>query len=717
MTLFQELRRRNVFKVATVYIVTGWLLMQVGAVVMPTFDAPTWVMKAFIVLLSFGFIIALILAWAFEVTPEGVKRESDIPPEESITAHTGRKLDFIIIGMLLIALGYFIYESRFSSTASPETTGENSSALATIATDSESVNKEPQGSSIAVLPFVNMSSDKEQEYFSDGISEEILNVLAKIPKLQVTSRSSAFAFKGRKINISDVAAKLGVRHILEGSVRKSGQRVRITAQLIDAESDRHLWSETYDRELSDIFAVQDEISAAIVTALKSKLGLNAKVTSRDMGKVNLDAHNEYLQGRFYIENRNQADLEKALAHFAKAVELAPDYAPAWVGKAWALHYLSETHYGNVPRAIASARARPVIEKALLLDDDLPEAHAIMALIEQTGGNSEQAKSHFKKAIELNPNYAEAISWYANSLYEQPIEQLDLFRKAVQLSPMSILANSNYAAALTLYGRTDEAGNLVQHMLSINPSHHFPFTTLGDISLAEGNYAQAIIAFETALTLSAENVGARFNAANPLATIGLGDKAASYIDGTIADSQKYLYTGNIELYINQTRATYPRNENDGLGNWVRGRAEVFAENYQDASQYFKHIHGIGASSDQIYSYQQTGESDDARILIKESMSLLTLWMDTGFKYFLSENMLQPIELWEMEIAYLQGDIDRAISHLQNAMQQNYIVHFAYRINPIYKKLRAHPGWPAILAESNRRAAIQRDLYLKLSAKER
>ena len=708
MALFQELSRRNVFKVATVYIVTGWLLMQVGSVVLPTFEAPTWVMKSFLVLLSFGFVIALILAWAFEITPEGIKRESEITSEGSVTAHTGRKLDFIIIGLLVLIAGYFIYESRFTSPPTETVVAASIDSL-------QEVTSEPEGSSIAVLPFVNMSSDKEQEYFSDGISEEILNVLAKIPKLQVTSRSSAFFFKGKEIIISEVAKKLGVKHILEGSVRKSGNRIRITAQLIEAGEDKHLWSETYDRELTDIFAIQDEISAAIVMALKTKLGLDVKVAARDMSAVNLDAHNEYLQGRFYIENRNQADLEKTLAHFDKALELAPQYAAAWMGKGWATLYLSERFYGKVPFADSNTRARLALEKALQLDPDLPEAHAIMGLIEANSFSNDKAIAHYKKAIELNPNYADAYTWYGQALLYQPQKRLELYQKAIKLSPMSMLANINYGYDLVLYGRITEARTVVKHMLSINDSHQFPFQVLGYIYLAEGNYARAIITYEKAIKRSPGDFRAKLDAVYPLGAIGLRNKAASYIDGTALGPHKHWFKDNVELFISQIRATLPRSGNDSFGFWARGRGEALAENYQQASKFFKlaELYEFGFSSDRVYSYQQTGDAEEAQALL-EAKSQLKSWVDAGAKYFEFYNMLQPIELWVMEITYLGGDIDKAITNLKKAMEQNYIVSFEYQTYPMYKKLRAHPDWPGIMAESNKRAAIQRELYLTLSA---
>ena len=244
MSLIAELKRRNVFRVGVAYAIVAWLLVEVASVLLPTFEAPVWVMKAFSSLVILGFPLALILAWAFELTPEGIKRESAVDPAESITQVTGRKLDFAIIGLLALAVAYFAVD-KFVLQADRIPAAESTEQVKTI----------------AVLPFANMSGDPEQEFFSDGISEELLNVLAKVKGLRVTSRTSAFAFKGTNTSIPEIAEKLGVDHVLEGSVRMAGDRVRITAQLIEVDTDSrfdsHLWSESYDRDLSDIFAVQD----------------------------------------------------------------------------------------------------------------------------------------------------------------------------------------------------------------------------------------------------------------------------------------------------------------------------------------------------------------------------------------------------------------------------------------------------------------------------
>ncbi len=285
MSLFNELKRRNVFKVAIAYIVVAWLVMQVADVVVNNIEAPGWVFQVLLLFLALGLPFAIIFAWAFEMTPDGLKREHEVDRSQSITGDTGRKLDFTIIGVLVLALGYFAWDKFVLSVDREAALVEAARQEVSAQVASEEAEK-PQttesGQSIAVLPFVNMSSDTEQEYFSDGLSEELLNLLAKIPELRVTSRSSAFSYKGKDFKIADVGRELGVAHVLEGSVRKAGNQVRITAQLIEVENDTHLWSETYDRSLDNIFAIQDEISSAVVDPLKiTLLGETPVVTETD----------------------------------------------------------------------------------------------------------------------------------------------------------------------------------------------------------------------------------------------------------------------------------------------------------------------------------------------------------------------------------------------------------------------------------------------------
>lgn len=701
--LFKELKRRNVYKVAVAYLVLAWVVIQVTSLAVPALHLPLWTNSAVFFFGAIGFPFALFFAWEFELTPDGVKRESEILPEDSFTAHTGRKLDFFIIGLLVVALGYFIYESRFTSQPNETVVTEN-----TVIKDSiQSATKEPKGTSIAVLPFVNMSSDKEQEYFSDGISEEILNVLAKIPKLHVTSRSSAFSFKGKEIIVSEVAKKLGVKHVLEGSVRKFGNRIRITAQLIEAESDAHLWSETYDRELVDLFAIQDEISSSIVKSLKTKLGLDPLIVKRDMTAVNLEAHNEYLKGLFYAEKRTPEKIEIALEHFNKAIKIAPNYAAAWMGKAWAIHFSSEFFYGSMTADLSYKRAKLAIDKAFELEPTMPEVHAIKGLITNFDrNNSEEAALHLEKAIELNPNYADAYTWYAEVLWRFPNKRLELRQKAVQLNPMSLTSNENLGYSLAGLGRFEEAHTIVKHIQSINPEFDGIYQLLSTIDYFQGNIGKSLYNSMIASTLN-DAVNKKVNVAFTLYQLGLTDLVEQLVDETIYEHLTYLLSGNTEQWVKEIRATYPREKNDVLGHFLLGEAEIILANYQAAIPYLEESICDNCSFI-IYAYQQVNDLSKAQELIDERQK------DYQFRFADGQLGLDKEAAY---FTYLMGDIDKAIAHLKASLDKGYLLGYRLLMMPMYQELRDHPEWPEILSINNQRKKIQADIYLKLVAEDK
>jgi adenylate cyclase len=406
LSIFNELKRRNVFRVGIAYVVAAWVLLQVSDLVLENINAPEWVIQVMMLVVALGFIAAVIIAWAYELTPEGIKHERDVVRDESITHTTGHKLDRIIIGFLIVAVLYFVWESRFSVrtdyTAEPSTGAPDE---LTIAKKADELFLEPTEPSIAVLPFADMSPEKDQEYFSDGISEELLNLLARVDGLKVASRTSSFAFRGSQKSLADIASDLKVDHVLEGSIRKADNRVRITAQLIDAATDRHLWSDTYDRELKDIFGIQDEIANAIVTALREELGLLQDVPTITVAveTENLDAYELYLKGRALFIARDQ--LEESIRLLETAVELDPDFARAWESLG-AVYYVAED-WGILDRDY-DGLAMEVSRKALELNPGLSMPWAVLA--GDSRGSWAESFEDSDRALSNDPKNTTAYLW-------------------------------------------------------------------------------------------------------------------------------------------------------------------------------------------------------------------------------------------------------------------------------------------------------------------
>ena len=384
MSFLNELKRRNVLRVGAAYIVVAWLIIQVAETILPLFGFGDTPARLVVVVLAIAFIPSLIFAWVFEITPEGLKRDADVDREQSITPVTGKKLDRIILIVLALALGYFAFDKFVLDPTRDAELVEETVQKAR----SDALVESYGDKSIAVLPFVNMSADPEHDYFSDGISEELLNLLAKNPELRVIARTSSFSFRGETVKVADIARELNVNHVLEGSVRRDDNRVRITAQLVDARSDTHIWSETYDRELDDIFAVQENIARVIAKELlahfssfedrqTSTSNLEAyDIYLKGRRPVNTEAYEAYLKGRHHLNRWGVEGFVKGLEYFQQAVEKDPNYALAHAGLAESYNNLGI--WGVLPPKEAYQKSRPIVMKALELDDTLAEAHAALA---------------------------------------------------------------------------------------------------------------------------------------------------------------------------------------------------------------------------------------------------------------------------------------------------------------------------------------------------
>ena len=420
MSVWNELKRRNVIRMAGLYLVGAWLIVQVAETVLPAFDVPGWVLRAIIIVLAFGFVPALVFAWIYELTPDGLKRDAGAGTESSIAATTGRRMDRLILAglMVLIVLvaadRFWPQQPALSAPAVQET--QASELQVPAAAGREAIADHADEKSIAVLPFVNMSADAENEFFADGISEELLNVLVKVEDIGVASRTSSFAYKGRELGAAVIARELKVNHILEGSVRKSGNRVRITAQLIDAVEDRHLWSETYDRELTDIFAIQDEIANAIVAALRGTLGsdtVERSVTVR-ADTANLDAYQRYLKARELFLTRT--DLDESVRLFEEVVGMDPEFARGWEGLAAASGVIIDWQavYPEIDTEALTSRALEAAERALALDPKLAMPWAVRGLLMQYKLPVPFAETLalFDRALIADPAQASVFLWRA-----------------------------------------------------------------------------------------------------------------------------------------------------------------------------------------------------------------------------------------------------------------------------------------------------------------
>ena len=499
MSFFEELKRRNVFRVGAAYVVIAWLLLQVADIVIDNIGAPEWVIQIFMLALLLGFPLALFFAWAFELTPEGIKKEKDVDRTQSITDVTGRKLDFTIIILLAVGLLYFLWESRFSDqpvdseAVSAETaiqSGVNEIADSEVTEKTaEQAASAPQ-KSIAVLPFVNMSDDAGNEYFSDGISEEILNALAKVRELKVAGRTSSFAFKGQNQDLRQIGETLGVKHILEGSVRKAGNQVRITAQLIKVDDGFHLWSESYDRELDNIFAIQDEISAAILLQLKAHLVDGESAISTP---VDTQAYELYLLARQRVYERTAASIQMAIDLLDEALAIDDSYAPAHALKGVSVILISEDNYGNMHSQRSKEESLPLLEKALELDPESAEALAGTGLWHsQFQRDHTTAIDYYRRALKINPSMTNAGVWYASSLaYLGDVrESIAIGEQLFSRDPLHPSARNNLAVDYIATGQPERSLAMAQKLDPIFQGQVGLKKIMGEAYLAMGQFALA-----------------------------------------------------------------------------------------------------------------------------------------------------------------------------------------------------------------------------------
>ena len=482
---FSELKRRNVYKVAVAYAVVGWVIAQIATQIFPFLEIPNWIIRLVIVLIAIGFPIALIIAWAFEATPEGIKRTEDVDPVVAI-AHAPKKhvwIYVVIIGAVISVALFFLGRYTARNFASVRGT-------------------ELPAKSIAVLPFDNLSRDPDNAFFAEGVQDEILTRLAKVADLKVIARTSTAKFKSAPENLSEIAKQLGVLNILEGSVQKANDQVRVNVQLINARTNAHLWAEIYDRKLTDIFAVQSDIAKTVADVLQAKLTGSEKQSMAAQPTTDTTAYELYHKGRSLWGKRTGDNIPKAIAFYEQAIARDPNYALAYAGLASA-HILAP-FYTGADRRESSAKAKEMALKALRLDPNLSEAHLALGKVLWGEIDLPGAMREYKRAIELKPNDADAHHWYGNDTLAalgQLDEAIAEAKRSVELDPLSMVMNADLGVTFLYARRYDESARQSRKTVELEPSSFYPHCYLGLLLQATGDLSGAIAEYEKAKQLN------------------------------------------------------------------------------------------------------------------------------------------------------------------------------------------------------------------------
>lgn len=727
MSLFDELRRRNVLRVAAAYVVTSWLLIQVAETIFPLFGFDETPARIVVIVLAIGLIPALVFAWAFELTPEGLVREEDLDRSRPVISSTAKSLDRIIMVVLAVALGYFAFDKFVLS----ETREASIAEEARQEGRSEAIAESYGDNSIAVLPFVNMSSDEEQEYFADGMTEEILNILARVPKLRVTARTSSFFFKDMDLPIREIAESLNVSHILEGSVRKSGNRVRITAQLIEANSDRHLWSETYDRNLEDVFEVQDEVAGSIASALVDSFeGLNVSPVSRS---DSLAAFEAYRTGRLLWWRRSPKELHEAIGLFTRAVESDPGFAPAYaaIADSWILLGF----YGEVHIMRARDEAFPMIEKALEINPGSTEALAARGLAELLIGDKVTAESSLRRAIDIDENYIPAYHWLSIVLGNlgRVAEQGVVLQDALAKDPLNQVLTGNYATNLQTRGDPVGARDQVEGLLRLLPDSTTLLVMLSEIQAASGELVEAWKLAQKAYDLQPDNAQVIKAMAKTWMSLGNFDQADSVMYAGIESAFP-----NVDFRTHYLFQLTMQNRVEPAEKALLGLFGRDISTLPEGIQRTYHFHAglISAIKNEFVKmrdhFEMALNSDESQLYDNNQvfvLSTLALLHSKLGDEELAERRLSTAErvvglarvngIDDGEIYYsvaclfaLRGENERAIQSLQQAYEKGWRVHWLMARDGRLDSLRDDPAFQSIQQQIQNDVAAAREAVASL-----
>jgi TolB-like protein/Tfp pilus assembly protein PilF len=728
MSFFNELKRRNVFRVGIAYAVGAWVVLQLTDVVGEILELPPFGGKIILLVIIVGFPITLLAAWAFELTPEGIKRENEVDRTQSITPQTGKRLNTAILVLMALAIGYLLLDKFYLSEIinSPD-----KGIVEQTTPDLPAVVAEPRigKKSIAVLPFVNRSRLEDDEFFVEGVHDDLLTKLARIGNLKVISRTSVLRYKDTDTPIPDIARELGVATVMEGAVQRSGNTVRINVQLIDAQTDEHLWAEIFDRELTadNLFNIQTEISERIATALKATLSSEEQERISDKPTESLAAYNAFLRARQLQSLRTSESLQQAMTEYERAVELDPDYAMAWVGVAEAAGLL--INYGTLVPVEANKRIEEAANRALALNDQLGEAYLSLADVHQYYERDAEAEQAYKKAIELSPGYATAYQWYANFIANFPgriREALAVSAKARELDPMSSIIRFNHINKLQALGRYGEAETELVSLLELDPGFPAAYSGMADIMAETGRFDEEVLWRHKGIERDPGRIASYLSLG--FALLNLGDVNAltqvrESMDEIDSDhwsigwldmlnttyEQNYPATLESAKWVNQQLGSVPSFQgflgyiNIMDGDYIKARKEfeIAEPRYWNRASWRAAIEkdsGLGCTiaTTMLHTGDEEMAIDLLRVIITYLETELPSYIDHADRY----NYVGCYAA--------AGDYEKALDAFEVSVDHgHYQFWWAWTKFPTLEPLRGNPRWEAGLAKIHERNASQRE----------
>ena len=707
-SLFAELRRRNVLRVAATYAVVAWIIIEAGSVLMPTFGASESAFKVYVVVVVMGFLVSLVLAWIFEVTPDGVRLEKNVDQAESITPQTGRRLDYVFIALLVVALGVSV---------TLNVTGMRNTA--------EPTQEAGDRSSIAVLPFASRSTDPENQLFADGIHDDLLTRLANVGALKVISRTSVMEYRDTTKNLKQVGDELGVGTVLEGAVQRVGDSVRITAQLIDAKTDEHIWAKSYDRQLSavNLFAIQSDISAEITRALQATLSADEQSRMATIPTDSLAAYNLYAQGRDNLYKRRLDTLQKAREQFEQAIALDPDYADAYAGLAESVLLILNNHQAIAPDEAFDV-AESSLDKALSLNPDMAQAHAAQGLLKhqiwqevRSGPGLEEAEACFVSALNLNPNNASAYMWFASVRgTQQRIEEaIDLYHDSLRVDPLGKIPYANLPGLYAQRGQNEQALDLYLKAVEIHPEWPTAYQNLAQHLQGLGRMDEAVAWGMKALELSADPL-AGASVVGAYLEFGEYDKVIEMFSGLTSGHPMYDYGAGMELALQGDFAGAAETVErviDGVENPRQFQLSLIAAFYVLAGDFDKahryavlHAPEFAADADPevdmfnvadlvryAFILQNLGETQRADNLLKIALDVVRPLPRVG---------LYGHGIRDVQILALQGKTLEALAAFRDSIDEGFRGTVASNgwplaLDPYLGSLRGQPGFEAMISE--------------------